>query len=76
MYLRAEIIIAFGKLHPLAGKLQPSLWGMCSSTVVMLSPSFKTKGNSSFPDALCVGVLGDARLKPFFSFCFCLFLTK
>ncbi len=54
IYLRAEIIFAFGKLHPLAGKLQPSLWGTSTSTVVMLFSSFKTKGNSSFPDVLCV----------------------
>lgn len=78
MYLRAEIIFAFGKLHPVVGKLQPSLWSTSTSTVMLFS-SVKTKGNSSFPDVLCVGVLGAVRLKSFsffFIFCFCLFLTN
>ncbi len=43
IYLRAKIIFAFGKLHPLAGKLQPSLWELSTSTVVMLFSLIKQK---------------------------------
>lgn len=72
MYLRAEIIFAFGKLHPVVGKLQPSLWWTSTSTMMLFS-SVKTKGNSSFPDVLCVCLLGAVRLQSF-SFFYFLFL--
>ena len=49
IYLRAEIIFAFGSLHPLAGKLQPSIYGVSISVAAPLFSPFKTKGNSSFP---------------------------
>lgn len=47
MYLSAGIIFSFGKLHPVVGKLQLSLWGTSMST--MHSCSVQAKGNSSFP---------------------------
>lgn len=46
-FLSAGIIFAFGKLHPVVGKLQLSLWGTNAST--MHSSSGQAKGNSSFP---------------------------
>lgn len=48
MYLSAGIIFAFGKLHPVVGKLQLSFWGISISEMMYFS-SVKTKGNSSFP---------------------------
>lgn len=57
MYLRAEIIFAFGKLHPSAGKLQPSLLGESTSMMVMPFSLFKTKGNRCFNVCECAGGL-------------------
>lgn len=77
MYLSAGIIFAFGKLHPVVGKLQLSLWGTSTST--MHSCSVQAKGNSSFPAVFEQLWRGEwLRLKSqslfFFIFCFCLFL--
>lgn len=54
MYFRAEIIFAYGNLHPVAGKLQLSLWEV-STAIVEFFFSSKTKGNI-FPGVLYVWV--------------------
>lgn len=52
MYLSAGIIFAFGKLHPVVGKLQLGFWGISISTMKYFSSVKTEKGNSSFPGVL------------------------
>lgn len=73
-YLRVEIIIVDGWLHP---GYQIIVWPLktCTSTAVLFF-FVKTEGNSSFPGVLCVWVCWNHKIKIFeLCYFFCLFLN-